>query len=174
MSKYILTTDGELYHYGVKGQRWGVRRYQNKDGSLTPAGKKRAQQDANELKKAVGKTFDTYDEYRRSQSKHYVVDKYGANSYGPDGKPRFDTSRGVMIYNKKKLDTANLYSRKLDELERAMKERYDSVKFEGGFNTESGKASVKYTLEKNGHKTVAEFVKDYGEYEIPIKFVELK
>lgn len=31
----------ELYHHGVKGMRWGVRRYQNKDGSLTPAGKKR-------------------------------------------------------------------------------------------------------------------------------------
>lgn len=31
----------ELYHHGVKGQRWGVRRYQNKDGSLTNAGKKR-------------------------------------------------------------------------------------------------------------------------------------
>lgn len=31
----------ELYHSGIKGMRWGVRRYQNKDGSLTPAGKKR-------------------------------------------------------------------------------------------------------------------------------------
>lgn len=31
----------ELYHHGTKGMRWGVRRYQNKDGSLTPAGKKR-------------------------------------------------------------------------------------------------------------------------------------
>lgn len=31
----------ELYHYGVKGMKWGVRRYQNKDGSLTPKGKKR-------------------------------------------------------------------------------------------------------------------------------------
>lgn len=29
-----------LMHYGVKGMKWGVRRYQNKDGSLTPAGKK--------------------------------------------------------------------------------------------------------------------------------------
>lgn len=38
---YYLTDGGELYHYGVKGQKWGVRRYQNKDGSLTPAGKKR-------------------------------------------------------------------------------------------------------------------------------------
>ena len=28
----------ELYHHGVKGQQWGVRRYQNSDGSLTPEG----------------------------------------------------------------------------------------------------------------------------------------
>lgn len=31
----------ELYHWGIKGMRWGVRRYQNKDGTLTPAGKRR-------------------------------------------------------------------------------------------------------------------------------------
>ena len=31
----------ELYHHGIKGMRWGIRRYQNKDGSLTDAGKKR-------------------------------------------------------------------------------------------------------------------------------------
>jgi hypothetical protein len=30
-----------LSHHGIKGMRWGVRRYRNKDGSLTPAGKKR-------------------------------------------------------------------------------------------------------------------------------------
>lgn len=31
----------ELYHHGIKGQRWGIRRYQNEDGSLTTAGKLR-------------------------------------------------------------------------------------------------------------------------------------
>ena len=33
--------ENELYHYGVPGMKWGVRRYQNKDGSLTSAGKRR-------------------------------------------------------------------------------------------------------------------------------------
>lgn len=34
-----------LYHHGIKGQKWGVRRFQNKDGSLTPAGRKRYDDD---------------------------------------------------------------------------------------------------------------------------------
>jgi hypothetical protein len=31
----------ELYHHGIKGQKWGIRRFQNKDGSLTKRGEKR-------------------------------------------------------------------------------------------------------------------------------------
>ena len=30
-----------LAHHGIKGQKWGVRRFQNEDGSLTPEGEKR-------------------------------------------------------------------------------------------------------------------------------------
>ena len=39
----------ELYHWGIKGQKWGQRRYQNKDGSLTPAGKKRYSKQAEDI-----------------------------------------------------------------------------------------------------------------------------
>lgn len=41
MADYVII-GGELYHHGIKGQKWGIRRYQNSDGSLTDAGKKRA------------------------------------------------------------------------------------------------------------------------------------
>lgn len=68
-NRYILTTNGgfmvlpsgaELYHHGVKGQKWGVRRYQNADGSLTPAGKKRAAKLSEKLENAREVTKTRY------------------------------------------------------------------------------------------------------------------
>lgn len=47
---YFPISDEELDHSGIKGMRWGVRRYQNKDGTLTPAGKKRYNAEMEKIK----------------------------------------------------------------------------------------------------------------------------
>ena len=48
ISIYYAINQNELYHHGIKGMKWGVRRYRNEDGSLTPAGKKRYDRDVQE------------------------------------------------------------------------------------------------------------------------------
>ena len=63
MTSYMVNGQ-EFYHHGIKGMKWGKRRYQNKDGSLTPAGVKRyaqkgyAQDSYNSNKTVVGKSWD--------------------------------------------------------------------------------------------------------------------
>ena len=62
----------ELYHFGIKGMKWGVRRYQNKDGTLTKAGRRRAQKDANSLSKAMSKELDSTNDFQRSTKRSKI------------------------------------------------------------------------------------------------------
>ncbi len=43
ISDWMISMKNELWHYGIPGQKWGIRRFQNEDGSLTAAGKDRYQ-----------------------------------------------------------------------------------------------------------------------------------
>lgn len=55
-----------LYHHGVKGQKWGVRRFQNKDGSLTRLGKKRLNVNEKEQLKKAKKQAKEEDSQKKS------------------------------------------------------------------------------------------------------------
>lgn len=95
----------ELYHFGKKGMKWGVRRYQNEDGTLTEAGKKRYARDAREKE---------YNQYDSEKGVHYKQSKKNGRS-----DLAVDTKRYVKEDTERTKKLVDSTSRMTEELKKA-------------------------------------------------------
>lgn len=91
----------ELYHHGVKGQRWGVRRYQNKDGSLTPAGKKQKRVNYAEEAKSM-----TDEELRSKINRMNLERRYSDLSGGKRSGKGFDTASSITNFGRESVNAS--------------------------------------------------------------------
>lgn len=99
--------NSQLYHHGILGMKWGVRRFQNKDGSLTSAGKRhpeqnsKAKQGNNKKKKGhttnKGKSINELsdDELRKRINRLELEKRYEALSKKEQKAKMFDGKRFV-------------------------------------------------------------------------------
>jgi transketolase len=119
----MMYEDNYLAHYGIKGQRWGIRRFQNEDGSLTYAGRARVAKTAGggylnpsteDVRRGKAKARKKVaDAYVKEWNRHFSADKHPS---GPDNKER-------RIWNKykKKYASATLKDLKLKDTRAARK-----------------------------------------------------
>lgn len=77
--------NNELLHYGILGMKWGVRRYQNKDGTLTPEGKMRYRASNRPIAKWLREYVNDDGELTEKGTKNSwknVLDRRCQNAYG--------------------------------------------------------------------------------------------
>ena len=122
-SDYVIV-GGELYHYGVKGMKWGVRRYQNKDGTSTSLGKRRRQNlkdEASLLNRVKGP--DDLDGWANLQKE--INTKSGNFYFGEGVSPKF--KKAIEEYGtkreeiNKKYDTSTAWRKANNRLDEVIK-----------------------------------------------------
>ena len=102
---YEIQREKDLSHHGIKGMRWGVRRYQNEDGTLTNAGKKRygdlGVADRNDLATYGVKGYDRIQKSMKSGKDRKAARRYelDLNRFGKKKAKRIDEKMTKKHYS---------------------------------------------------------------------------
>lgn len=141
-----------LMHWGKKGMKWGVRRYQNKDGTLTEAGKKRYARDIRERtdKNDKNTNYDANRWVREDLERSKTLANESTN-LARNSKSLSD-SIGRVADKKKAMDLSNMTDKEMrEQINRALLERQYSDIFAEPTKVSRGTEYVSKTLDIAGN-----------------------
>lgn len=117
--------DRYLQHYGILGQKWGVRRYENEDGTLTEAGKKRYANRQSEIKR-LGEAIPKAKKLQKKYEKELAdLEKNGIKSKYYDLKDDNDLYNSGYDSHEKALEEYKNYTKKNISLEKSWAKEYE-------------------------------------------------
>lgn len=141
----------ELYHHGIKGMKWGVRRYRNSDGSLTAAGQKRYERDQREnAGKKKGEKVGSADPNRWVREDLTRSRRLVDETSSLTNKLQNATSNSARNRSKTKMDLSKMSDQEMrNQINRAILERQYNDMF-APQKVNRGREYVSKTLETTG------------------------